>query len=160
MVEPASSLHVEHMQPSDLDSILAIEQVSFATPWSRESFVGEMSNRVSRQFVFKLGERLVGYLCFWEVLDEAHLMNIAVHPNYRGSGYGKHLMEHLEAVCLRDGIKRIILEVGRKNASAKRLYLQCGFSSIGFRKDYYPAVPDDGLVMEKWLGSASEELEP
>jgi len=159
MVDPANLLF-EPMQSSHLDAVLAIEQVSFATPWSRESFLGEISNRVSRQFVFKLGESLVGYLCFWVVLDEAHLMNIAIHPNHRGSGYGKHLMDHLETICLREGIKRIILEVGRNNASAKRLYRKCGFSSVGFRKNYYPAVPDDALVMEKWLHSSAEEADP
>lgn len=160
MVEPAANLLVEPMQSTHLDDVLAIEQVSFATPWSRESFLGEISNRVSRQFVFKLGESLVGYMCFWEVLDEAHLMNIAVHPNCRGSGYGTHLMGHLEAVCVKDGIKRIILDVGRNNTSARRLYKKCGFNTVGFRKNYYPAVPDDALIMEKWLGSPGEEQEP
>jgi len=156
-METQTTLLTEPMELSHLDEVIAIEQSSFATPWSREMFLGEMANRVSRQIVFKSGETLVGYLCFWEVLDEAHLMNIAVRPELRGTGYGKHMMAHLEAICLRDGIRRIILEVGRRNTAAKNLYRKCGFSTIGFRRNYYPAVPDDALVMEKWLGPRKEE---
>ena len=148
------------MLQGHLDEVIAIEQVSFSAPWSRDMFLGEMSNRVSRQVVFKSGETLVGYLCFWVVLDEAHLMNIAVHPERRGSGYGKYMIEHLEAICLREGIRRIILEVGRRNIAGKNLYRKCGFSTIGFRKNYYPTVPDDALVMEKWLGPRTEEDQP
>ena len=157
MTEPTENLLTEPMQPRHLDEVITIEQVSFATPWSRQMFLGEMSNRASRQVVFKMGETLVGYLCFWEVLDEAHLMNIAVRPELRGRGFGRFMMAHLEAICLRDGIRRIILEVGRRNVAAKNLYRKCGFSTIGFRKNYYPSVPDDALVMEKWLGRQKQE---
>lgn len=156
-MEPTPTLFTEPMESRHLEEVIAIERASFATPWSRDMFLGEMSNRVSRQIVFKTGETLVGYLCFWEVLDEAHLMNIAVRPELRGQGYGKYMMAHLEAICLRDDIRRIILEVGRRNVAAKNLYRKCGFSTIGFRKNYYPTVPDDALVMEKWVGRPKEE---
>jgi len=140
------------MQASDLDAIMAIENASFAAPWSRSMFVEEMANRAAKVIVFKLGDILVGYVCFWEVLDEAHLMNIAVHPEYRGRGYGKLIMGQLEALCLRDNLRRIILEVGRRNLPARRLYRKCGFGAVGFRKKYYTEVQDDALIMEKWLG--------
>jgi [ribosomal protein S18]-alanine N-acetyltransferase len=159
-MQTTTPLLAEPMHQRHLEEVIAIEKVSFSSPWSRDMFLGEMSNRVSRQIVFKSGETLVGYLCFWEVLDEAHLMNIAVHPERRGLGYAKYMMEHLEAICLREGIGRIILEVGRRNVAAKNLYRKCGFSSIGFRKNYYPTVPDDALVMEKWLGPRTEEHQP
>lgn len=115
-------------------------------------FLEEMNNRAARVFVFTLGDTVVGYVCFWEVLDEAHLMNVAVHPDYRGRGYGQFILEQLEAMCLRDNLRRIILEVGRRNLPARRLYRKCGFSAIGFRKKYYAEVQDDALIMEKWLG--------
>jgi ribosomal-protein-alanine N-acetyltransferase len=102
--------------------------------------------------VFKSGDTVVGYVCFWEVLDEAHLMNVAVHPDHRGRGHGQFILEQLEAMCLRDNLRRIILEVGRRNLPARRLYKKSGFSAIGFRKKYYSEVQDDALIMEKWLG--------
>jgi ribosomal-protein-alanine N-acetyltransferase len=145
------------MKTPDLDAVMAIEKASFAAPWSRNMFLEEMNNRAARLMVFKSEDTLVGYMCFWEVLDEAHLMNVAVHPDHRGRGYGALIMEQLEAMCLRDGLRRIILEVGRRNLPARRLYRKCGFSAIGFRKKYYAEVQDDALIMEKWLGAKEIE---
>jgi [ribosomal protein S18]-alanine N-acetyltransferase len=146
LVQPAQ------MQPSDLEDVLAIERTSFASPWSRDMFYEEMENRNARVVVFRLEGKIIGYICFWVVLDEAHLMNIAVHPEQRGKGYGKAIMVYLESVCQQEGLNRLLLEVGRRNASARSLYKKFGFSSIGFRKQYYAAIKDDALVMEKWLG--------
>lgn len=146
-------LKSRRMEPKDLDQILAIENGSFPAPWTKTMFLEEMSNRSARLAVFITGGRIAGYMCFWEVLDEAHLMNIAVHPDRRGRGYGKYIMGRLETICLKHGLKRIILDVGRRNLAAKNLYRKCGFSAIGFRKNYYTSIKDDAIVMEKWLGS-------
>ena len=151
------TLSSEPMQASDLDAVTAIEKASFAAPWSRNMFLEELANRAARLVVFKSDNFLVGYVCFWEVLDEAHLMNVAVHPDFRGRGYGKLIMEQLEAICLRDNLRRIILDVGRRNLPARRLYKKCGFSAIGFRKKYYAEVQDDAVIMEKWLGPKENE---
>lgn len=148
------------MEHEDLDRVLEIEKVSFPAPWSRQIFLQELSNRSSRILVFLEGERIVGYLCYWEVLDEAHLMNIAVHSDRRGRGYGKHMMDRLITICLKGGLKRIILDVGKRNRPARNLYRKCGFSSVGFRKNYYTSIKDDAIVMEKWLGSESGEDSP
>ncbi|MEJ2717692.1 MAG: ribosomal protein S18-alanine N-acetyltransferase [Deltaproteobacteria bacterium] len=141
----------EPMTSEDLDEILAIERSSFARPWTREMFLREISSRTARALVFRDGNAIVGYLCFWEVLDEAHLMVIAVRPERRGEGHGKAILAHLEKICLQDGLKRIILEVGRRNSRARALYKQSGFRSIGFRKQYYAQTGDDAMVMEKWI---------
>jgi len=145
------------MQPSDLEDVLAIERTSFASPWSRDMFLEEMDNRNARLVVFRLAGKMVGYVCFWVVMDEAHLLNIAVHPELRGRGYGRAIMAYLESVCVDEGLNRLLLEVGRRNAPARSLYKKLGFNSIGFRKQYYATIKDDALVMEKWLGSGEEE---
>ncbi|MEW6139085.1 MAG: ribosomal protein S18-alanine N-acetyltransferase [Thermodesulfobacteriota bacterium] len=152
------------MMHSDLDQVLEIERSSFPAPWTRSMFQEEMANRNARLVVFLEDNLLVGYLCFWKVLDEAHLMNIAVHPNRRSRGYGTYFMEKLEELCRKDGLKNIILDVGRRNAPARALYRSRGFHSIGFRKNYYTIGQDDAIVMEKRLDdvpnlpSAAEEL--
>jgi len=146
-------LKFRQMKITDLDEILEIERASFPAPWSRNMFVEEMSNRSARLVVFVDEERVVGYMCFWEIMDEAHLLTIAVHPQKRRRGYGKFMMDHLEQLCVKDGLKRIVLDVGRRNDPARNLYRKCGFISVGFRKDYYTVIGDDAIVMEKWLGS-------
>jgi ribosomal-protein-alanine N-acetyltransferase len=144
----------ELMKETDLEKVLAIEKVSFATPWTKEMYLKELSNRTSRPFVYRKDGDLVGYMCFWVVLDEAHLMTIAVHPDRRGEGVGKAIMKHLEEVCLKEDLKKILLEVGRRNNIARGLYRQCGFTAVGFRKNYYAGIKDDALLMEKWLTSS------
>jgi len=154
------ALEISEMAPADLDEVLAIEQVSFPTPWTRKMFLEEMSNRNARLLVFRRGKAIAGYICFWEVLDEAHLMNIAVHPRHRSQGYGMSMMQVLENVSVRDGVKRVLLDVARRNVPARSLYKKCGFHSIGFRKKYYTAEEDDAIVMEKWLGPAGVYAAP
>lgn len=148
------------MTMSDIQDVLEIERSSFPAPWSKQMFLDEMSNSNARLIVFKLHGSLVAYMCFWQVLDEAHLMNIAVHPAHRGKGYGKILMDHLDKICRDGGVKRIILEVARRNIVARNLYKKCGFSSIGFRRKYYAAVQDDAIVMQKLLLSEENQDEP
>lgn len=160
MIRDPTELLPKPMTLEDLDGVLAVERVSFPSAWTREMFLQEIGSRTGRALVFKSREELVGYLCFWEVLDEAHLLNIAVHPEHRGRGYGKRMMDHLEALCLQDGLRRVILEVRRGNEVARNLYRRCGFRSIGFRKRYYTDDNDDALVLEKWLHSADAPPTP
>jgi ribosomal-protein-alanine N-acetyltransferase len=146
----------ESMTAEDLDEVLSIETVSFPTPWSRQMFLDELAHRHSRLIVFRASRQIVGYMCFWQVLDEAHLFNIAVADTKRGRGIGLKIMQYLDEICRRNGMNRIILEVARRNSAARALYKKAGFSSIGFRKKYYAVVDDDALVMEKWLGNQTE----
>lgn len=136
---------------SDLDDVLTIEKASFARPWSGQMFIDEMANQDASMVVFKIGGKLVGYMCFWEVVDEGHLLNIAVHPEQRCQGLGTFMMDYLERSCRQRRLNRILLDVGRRNVPARNLYKRCGFESIGFRKNYYAEIQDDALVMEKRL---------
>ena len=117
------------MRPDDIDAILTIERRSFTSPWTREMFLAEISSRTGRAFVFKAGSDIVGYICFWAVLDEAHLLNVALHPGWRGRGHGRWILDHLEQLCLQEGLRRIILEVGRRNLGCEEfvqeMRLQC-----------------------------------
>jgi [ribosomal protein S18]-alanine N-acetyltransferase len=153
-------LHQEPMRLEDIDDVLSIEQASFASPWSRNMFLEEMKNRSSRLVVFKNAEEMVGYACYWVVLDEAHLLNIAVHPERRRECLGKLMMAQIEATCLDKGLMRIILEVARRNIPARALYRACGFTSIGFRRNYYTVAKDDAIVMEKRLARSEEQESP
>jgi len=150
-----TELRAEPMNVEDVDDVLAIEHVSFPAPWTREIFLREISNRSGRAIVFRIGADIVGYLCYWMVMDEAHIHTIALHPDYRKRGYGKAIMSYLDSACLQGGLKKIILEVARRNLTARNLYKRCGFQSIGFRRRYYTSVNDDALVMQKVLGSES-----
>ena len=72
------------MVESDLDEVLPIERVSFATPWTRAAFSYEIEqNKVARCTAMRSAGRVVGYVCLWEIGHEIHITNLAVHPEWR-----------------------------------------------------------------------------
>jgi ribosomal-protein-alanine N-acetyltransferase len=139
------------MRAPDIGEVAAIERVSFDNPWTAEMFAQEIQNEFSIPLVFHLDGKLAGYLCCWEVVDEAQLLNIAVHPQFRRQGVGETMMRRLESLCVKSGIQKIILDVARRNVAARRLYCKQGYVVTGFRRRYYAESGDDALVMEKRL---------
>ena len=74
----------------------AIEEACFAIPWSRESFLREVTeNQCARYLVIREDGECVAYAGMWFVLDEAHVCNVAVRPDCRGKGYGKRIFTAL-----------------------------------------------------------------
>lgn len=144
-------LVARQMTLGDLDKVLFIEQASYGAPWSRNMFIEEISNPVGRSLVFELETRIIGYLCLWEIVDECHILNIVVHPEYRRQGVGSAIIEITEAACRAKGIARVLLDVGRRNRPARNLYKKMGFKVVGFRKNYYTELGDDALLMDKLL---------
>ncbi len=156
-MNPGGELIAEPMQETDLDEVVAVEQASFAAPWTRKMFQDELANPQSRTIVFRREGVLVGYVCFWVVLDEIHIMNIAVKSDMRSQGYGAIMLTSTEPAWATQGVNKILLEVARKNRAAKRLYQKCGFVAVGFRRNYYNAEHDDAILMEKTLDAADSE---
>lgn len=141
------------MERSDLPEVTAIETMSFSAPWTEDMFIHELENGFSVPLMFHFEGKPVGYLCWWRVVEEAQLLNIAVHPQHRRCGFGEILMGKLESLCGEEAIRRVILEVARQNAAARALYRKCGYQVIGFRRRYYHETGDDAFVMEKVLQS-------
>jgi len=136
------------MTRKDASDVWEIEKLSFSFPWSLDSFILEIEqNQCARYYTAKIGGKAVGYGGMWLILDEAHITNIAVHPDYRRQGIGRLLMQTLirEAAAL--GIERMTLEVRVSNHEAIRLYKRMGFEEGGIRKKYYPDNQEDALIM-------------
>ena len=149
MSEPFS---MAPMSLDDLDEVLAIERVSFQTPWSRGAFRYELTqNRVARSLIVRAGRQLVGYLCLWEIGHEIHVTNLAVHPSFRRRGAARALLGRLLEDARASGVELAFLEVRPTNAEALTLYESFGFRVIGRRKGYYFDTGEDALVMETRL---------
>lgn len=135
-----------------IDDIVNVEKLSFRIPWSRQSIMDEfLNNETAVYFCALAGGKAVGYAGMWQVLDEGHITNIAVHPEFRQCGLGSALMEALLAEAERRDIKALTLEVRKSNFSAQALYRKYGFSDGGMRKKYYADNNEDAIIMWKRL---------
>lgn len=149
------------MSCKDLDEVCRIESLSFPTPWPRSLFTEELKNPLSHSYVASIEEDhkriVVGYIIYWVVLDEAHIINVAVHPEYRRKGIGEGLVSFVIETCKGLGLERIFLEVRRSNVAARRLYRKLGFEVIGVRKGYYSDTKEDAIVMSLRLKGDEED---
>lgn len=136
------------MTTADLDHVLAIEKKSYPLPWLRQHFSDELNSAHSFPLsAFDLSGRLVGYICPLQLLDEGHILNVAVDPDLRGCGVGRLLVQQVLDDCRAAGAAFVSLEVRVSNHSAISLYKKMGFAEVGRRKRYYENG-EDALMME------------
>jgi ribosomal-protein-alanine N-acetyltransferase len=140
--------HFEVMTEDDLDDVLAIERVSFPTPWTRDNFEFEIrSNPFARNIVVRDEGVVAAYACVWVVGDELKINNIAVRESSRGRGLGSELLRHVLERGRAEGCVDAELEVRPSNLRARRLYESHGFREVRRRKGYYQDTQEDALVM-------------
>lgn len=145
------------MKQEHLEQVLAIEARSFPTPWSRQSYLGEIrDNQFAHYFVCLREGQVLGYGGMWLIVDEAHITTIAVHPEYRGRDLGKIILGDLMAKAIGLGADKITLEVRISNLVAQKLYQRMGFVPVGLRKGYYTDTQEDAIIMWKHLLSVDE----
>ena len=139
---------IRFMRLKDVDAVAAIEQATFARPWSRESFRQELTrNAAARYLVAEQDGEILGYAGAWVILDESHITNIAVREDARGRGIGRKLTAELLQVLSNLGAGYATLEVRISNDRAQRLYKSLGFVSVGKRKRYYEDNNEDAYLM-------------
>lgn len=145
MAEPV----IRPIREEDVPQIHEIETLCFAMPWSEKSILHDIrENVVARWLVMEGADgRILAYAGMWFVLDEAHVCNVAVHPDVRGKGYGKRIFTALVDLAREHSMSMMTLEVRRSNAVAQNLYHSCGFADVGYRKRYYEDNREDALIM-------------
>lgn len=150
MIKLNNSVEISYLTIKDIDEILNINRLSFKTPWSRESLIKELDdNSFARYVVAKKDGLVLGYGGLWIIVDEAHVTNIAVHPEYRGIGIGNMLMDAMIDICRLELVVGITLEVRASNVAAQNLYKKFGFVQEGIRKGYYEDNHEDALILWK-----------
>ncbi|MFQ6069317.1 MAG: ribosomal protein S18-alanine N-acetyltransferase [Candidatus Aminicenantales bacterium] len=142
------------MEEGDLPHVLKIEKLSFPTPWHESTFRGEIHNKLFSHplvIVHRFKRQIIGYLIYWQVEDEVHINNIAIHPDYRRKGIAETVLSKLFTEVSKKGIKRITLEVRPSNHAALSLYRKLGFVVLGLKRNYYTTPREDALVLVKFL---------
>lgn len=134
----------------DLTQIVKIESISYPSPWTSQQFQTELSTTHSKILVLtddETDEFVVGYVIYWVQVEGVSLLNLTVHPEWRGLGNAKRLMRAMINETVRDEIPKILLEVRASNASAIKLYTRLGFKKTHDRKKFYQDG-ETAIVME------------
>jgi ribosomal-protein-alanine N-acetyltransferase len=145
---------VRAMRMSDLDTVLKIDRLSFPLPWSERTYRYEIKeNPSSFMYVVEIHEgrnlRIVGYVGFWFIVDEAHISTLAVHPDYRGHGIGELLLQTAIHYAEKLDSRIITLEVRISNQIAINLYRKFDFEVVGSRPRYYRDNNEEALLMTR-----------
>lgn len=175
--EQREFVHARKATPEDLEAILAIEAVAHPTAWPRKIFEGELELACSSFWVFEQSGSsqvsastqeqetadistahsptdIVGFLVFWLVHDEVHILNIAVAPRARRRGIASAVMRSVIEESAKNLASFVTLEVRIHNKAAIALYEALGFVIIGQRPHYYADTGEDALIMSHLLGGA------
>ena len=139
-------IHIVQATLEDLPKIEALEKQSFPDPWSVALFEELLANPSQRLYVAQKEKELVGYLAFWKILDEVHILNLCVVPAHRKEGIGGQLLHFCLSLYPSEDVGRFSLEVRQSNSAAQRLYQKFGFEIKYIRKNYYPNH-EDAFVM-------------
>lgn len=130
---------IEKAKKRDLPAMLSIENLSFSNPWSKSQFEESLSNFL----VARKAGKLVGFIGVQKLIDEAHILHMATHPDHQRTGIARKMMKKALAVRA----KKFILEVRKSNFAAQNLYKGLGFKVISIRNKYYSDNDEDALVM-------------
>ena len=142
---------VRQMDVNDLGWIMEIERKSFVAPWSKTMFEETIFSPIYQGLVIEHNKIVIGYIVFYTVDVEAHIMNLAVNPTERRKGYAWQLLNHALTFFRGRSIFECYLEVREHNEDAQKLYKHFGFEVIGRRKKYYTETGEDALVMQLFL---------
>ena len=142
---------IRQAKGEDARQIAEVEKACFSTPWSYESLKHDITeNQRALYMTAEAGGKICGYAGLWKIIDEGHITNVAVSPEYRRKHIARSLLEALFASAAKQGIERFTLEVRAGNEAAKKLYGGFGFLEAGLRKGYYDDNGEDALIM--WKG--------
>ncbi len=138
----------------DLEAILAVEFEAQPAPWSRSIFERELDLEHSHLWVapgiLPDDPAIAGFCVLWLVHDEAHVLNIAVHPDCRRRGLAREMLTELSERAVEHELAFITLEVRESNAGARALYGAIGFEEVGRRPKYY-ADTGEAAVLLTWF---------
>ncbi|GAB4489652.1 MAG: ribosomal protein S18-alanine N-acetyltransferase [Thermodesulfovibrionales bacterium] len=146
---------ISAMTTEDIPRVLAIELASFTTPWSEILFFNETKKERSIALVARKDDAVAGYICANYVLDEGHILDLAVHPDYRRQGVATLLIREALERLKRAGCGTVFLDVRASNLAARTMYEKIGFRLCGTRKNYYQKPDEDATLLVLSLGADS-----
>jgi ribosomal-protein-alanine N-acetyltransferase len=146
-------LGFRRMTLDDIPQVHKIDQLSFSLPWPEKSYFFELTENPSTLALVaeispnNSAPRVIGMSVVWIIIDEAHIATIAIHPDFRGNGYGKRLLKETLQQSIQRGAHMATLEVREGNKVALQMYQEFGFNMVGRRLRYYHDNNEDAIMM-------------
>jgi ribosomal-protein-alanine N-acetyltransferase len=151
VLQPQARL--EPLTEALLDAVLRVEQSAYSHPWTRGNFVDSIQAGYQLQALMG-DDTLLGYFVAMEGVQEVHLLNITVAPEFQGQGWARLMLDALALWSRGQGARWLWLEVRASNVRAMQVYQAYGYRRVGERKNYYPADHnrrEDAVVMSLQL---------
>lgn len=154
----AGQTAIRPMQADDLAQVVRIEQANAAFPWTAGHFADSLAAGHACWSLWQ-GQAVIGFAIAMSVIDEMHILNLGVCPDQQRQGGGRRLLQWMESQAAASAHESMLLEVRPSNTAALGLYTSAGYTLIGRRKGYYPALEgrEDALVMRKSLTARSKD---
>ncbi len=135
----ATQVHLEALSIGRLDSVLELESAAYEFPWTRGNFIDSMASGYPIELLCA-GEQVLGYFVAMRGVDEVHLLNLTVAPQFQRQGWAAMLLDALVLWARSQSAQWIWLEVRVGNLRAQAVYERFGFLQVALRPRYYPAA--------------------
>lgn len=136
------------MRPGDVAEVMAVERAAYSAGWPTTAFERELTqNPMARYVVLRTAGHIGGFAGLWLMVDEAHVVTVAVLPEARRRQFGAALVHALVNLAIEHGMAMATLEVRESNEAARALYRRYGFYEVGLRKRYYADNHEDAVIM-------------
>jgi len=147
------------MLSADLVAVVNVETRVYSHPWSRGNFIDSLAAGYIAEMLDSRDAGVVGYFVAMPGVDELHLLNITVAPEWQGRGHGSALLDAVQAHAAERSLATLWLEVRKSNQRARALYRRRGFAEVGLRRGYYPAASgrEDAVVMSLPLAGPDKD---
>ncbi|MDG1839439.1 MAG: ribosomal protein S18-alanine N-acetyltransferase [Dehalococcoidia bacterium] len=160
-------LKIRDMIVTDISAVKKLESAAFEDAWPQRIFETELDNGFAQYRVAlelksqnkRRTQNILGYTGVWFMVDQLHLVSIAIHPNYQRSGMGERLMFDVVDQANAALLPKIVLEVRKSNLSAQLLYEKFGFKKIGELKNYYKDNHEDAVIMLCKLDAHEQKIQ-
>ena len=144
-------VEIQFMREEHLAQVAQIEEDSFSIPWTLNDFENELNYNLSIYIVAIKDDEVIGYAGMWHVVNEGHIVNIAVKEEHRRKGVGALLIKKFIEIAREKEMIGLTLEVRMSNAAGQRLYYKFGFKPEGVRRRYYEDTGEDAVIMWKYF---------
>ena len=147
-VADANAIHIRWMIRRDMPDVMGIELASFEYSWTEDDFLRCLRQRNCIGMVAEQGERVVGFMIYELHKQKLHILNFAVHPQYRRLGVGVQMVNKLISKLSSHRRTRITLEVRETNLAAQLFFRSQGFKAVRVLRKYYEDSGEDAFLMQ------------